>query len=67
MFALFTASFTKSANQAIAAAETEEGDRGMAKRWDFLGKFETNFNHWLVNGYFTSCLLVTNYRSSGSR
>lgn len=45
-FALYTASFTKSANQALAAAETPEGDPAMAKRWDFLGKFETNFNHW---------------------
>ncbi|KAJ7722292.1 gamma-tubulin complex, DGRIP84/SPC97 component [Mycena maculata] len=45
-FALYTSSFTKSANQAIAASETSEGDQAMAKRWDFLGKFETNFNHW---------------------
>ncbi|KAF5354034.1 hypothetical protein D9756_007180 [Leucocoprinus leucothites] len=45
-FALYTSNFTKSANQAIAAAETPEGDQAMAKRWDFLGKFETNFNHW---------------------
>lgn len=45
-FALYTASFTKSANQALAAADTPEGDQAMAKRWDFLGKFETNFNHW---------------------
>jgi len=43
---LYTSNFTKSANQAIAAAETAEGDQAMAKRWDFLGKFETNFNHW---------------------
>lgn len=45
-FALYTSSFTKSANQAIAASETADGDQAMAKRWDFLGKFETNFNHW---------------------
>ncbi|RDB26745.1 Spindle pole body component alp4 [Hypsizygus marmoreus] len=45
-FALYTSSFTKSANQAIAAAEMPEGDPAMAKRWDFLSKFETNFNHW---------------------
>ncbi|XP_006456070.1 hypothetical protein AGABI2DRAFT_188151 [Agaricus bisporus var. bisporus H97] len=45
-FALYTSNFTKSANQAIAAAETAEGDQAMSKRWDFLGKFETNFNHW---------------------
>ncbi|KAJ7460944.1 Spc98 family-domain-containing protein [Mycena galericulata] len=47
-FALYTSSFTKSANQAIAASETSEGDQAMEKRWDFLGKFETNFNHWFV-------------------
>ncbi|CAK5280946.1 unnamed protein product [Mycena citricolor] len=45
-FALYTSSFTKSAGQAITASETSEGDQAMAKRWDFLGKFETNFNHW---------------------
>ncbi|KAH9942681.1 Spc98 family-domain-containing protein [Amylocystis lapponica] len=45
-FALYTASFTKSANQALAAADTPDCDTAMAKRWDFLGKFETNFNHW---------------------
>lgn len=47
-FALYTASFTKSANNAIAAADTPDGDHSMAKRWDILGKFETNFNHWCV-------------------
>ncbi|KAH9855480.1 Spc98 family-domain-containing protein [Lenzites betulinus] len=47
-FALYTASFTKSANNAIAAADTPDGDHSMAKRWDILGKFETNFNHWYV-------------------
>ncbi|RXW17512.1 hypothetical protein EST38_g8351 [Candolleomyces aberdarensis] len=45
-FALYTASFTKSANSAINAAEDSGGDTGMTKRWDILGKFETNFNHW---------------------
>ncbi|KAI0067099.1 hypothetical protein BV25DRAFT_1278971 [Artomyces pyxidatus] len=45
-FALYTASFTKSANQALAALETAEGDQGMNKRLEFLSKFETNFNHW---------------------
>ncbi|KAI0699788.1 Spc98 family-domain-containing protein [Cerioporus squamosus] len=48
-FALYTASFTKSANNAIAAADTPDGDHSMAKRWDILGKFETNFNHWCVH------------------
>jgi len=51
-FALYTASFTKSAITAIQAAEEEGGDQGMARRWDILGKFETNFNHWFqVNEY----------------
>ncbi|KAL4250163.1 Spindle pole body component [Abortiporus biennis] len=45
-FALYTSSFTKSCNAALAAADTPEGDQAMAKRWEFLGKFETNFNHW---------------------
>ncbi|EIN05477.1 hypothetical protein PUNSTDRAFT_115910 [Punctularia strigosozonata HHB-11173 SS5] len=45
-FALYAASFTKSANQALAAAESAEGDPAMEKRWDFLSKFERNFDHW---------------------
>ncbi|KAI0828525.1 Spc98 family-domain-containing protein [Trametes gibbosa] len=48
-FALYTASFTKSANHALAAADTPDGDHSMAKRWDILSKFETNFNHWYVH------------------
>ncbi|KAG1733900.1 Spc98 family-domain-containing protein [Suillus paluster] len=39
-------SFTKSANQALAAAESDDGDQAMNKRWEFLKKFESNFNHW---------------------
>ncbi|KAF4607379.1 hypothetical protein EYR38_001448 [Pleurotus pulmonarius] len=45
-FVLYTSSFTKSANQAIADIEAGDGDRGMAKRWDVLGKFEANFDCW---------------------
>lgn len=45
-FALYSASFTKSANQALAAAEAGHGDQAMGKRWEFLKKFESNFNHW---------------------
>ena len=44
-------SFTKSASQALAALEESGGDVAsapMEKRWDFLNKFETNFNHWCV-------------------
>ncbi|KAI0777978.1 Spc98 family-domain-containing protein [Irpex lacteus] len=45
-FVLYTSSFTKHANQALAAPDTPEADQAMAKGWDILGKFETNFNHW---------------------
>ncbi|KAF8908113.1 gamma-tubulin complex, DGRIP84/SPC97 component [Gymnopilus junonius] len=45
-FAFYSASFTKSANQAIAAAEDPASDPSKTKRWDVLNKFETNFNHW---------------------
>ncbi|TFK24131.1 hypothetical protein FA15DRAFT_669893 [Coprinopsis marcescibilis] len=45
-FALYTSPLTKTAISAISAAEVGESDQGMAKRWDVLGKFETNFNHW---------------------
>ncbi|KAJ8596826.1 hypothetical protein M405DRAFT_87001 [Rhizopogon salebrosus TDB-379] len=41
-----TSSFTKSANQALAAAESSDSDRAMNKRCKFLKKFESNFNHW---------------------
>jgi len=41
--------FTKSANNAIEAMETPEGDQGMAKRFDTLSKFETNFDHWYAS------------------
>ncbi|KZV81099.1 hypothetical protein EXIGLDRAFT_844958 [Exidia glandulosa HHB12029] len=46
-FAVYTASFTKSAAQAVAAANGEPEVTPMEKRWEFLNKFETNFNHWL--------------------
>ncbi|EJD47788.1 Spc97/Spc98 [Auricularia subglabra TFB-10046 SS5] len=42
-FAVYTASFTKSATQALTEPEVTP----MEKRWEFLSKFETNFNHWL--------------------
>ncbi|KAN0085934.1 Spc97 / Spc98 family domain containing protein [Tylopilus felleus] len=45
-FALYSSSFTKSASQALSAAELGDGDQAMGKRWDFLKKFESNFNHW---------------------
>jgi hypothetical protein len=47
---LYTSSFTGSADHALPeASETANGDQFMAKRWDVLGKFETNFNHWYVD------------------
>ncbi|KZT25586.1 gamma-tubulin complex, DGRIP84/SPC97 component [Neolentinus lepideus HHB14362 ss-1] len=50
-FALYTGNFTKSANQSLTAAESQFGDQSMTKRWEFLGKFETNFNHWFSVHY----------------
>ncbi|KAG0695851.1 Spc98 family-domain-containing protein [Suillus ampliporus] len=35
-FNLYTSSYTKSANQALAAAESSDGDQAMNKRWEFL-------------------------------
>ncbi|KAF8634757.1 hypothetical protein AX15_000721 [Amanita polypyramis BW_CC] len=55
-FALYTSSFTKSAHQAMATPN--ESDQTMAKRWDFLNKFETNFSHWYVFFFF---LLLCRY------
>ncbi|KAG1840358.1 hypothetical protein DFJ58DRAFT_92144 [Suillus subalutaceus] len=45
-FTLYTSSFTKSANQAFAAAESGDSDQAMNKHLEFLKKFESNFNHW---------------------
>ncbi|KAF9259258.1 hypothetical protein L218DRAFT_933944 [Marasmius fiardii PR-910] len=45
-FALYTTSFNKSANSALAVAVGVDQDPDMQKRWDFLSKFETNFDHW---------------------
>ncbi|PCH42005.1 gamma-tubulin complex component 2 [Wolfiporia cocos MD-104 SS10] len=45
-FALYSTSFTKSAFQALAAAESGEDNQAMMKRWEFLARFETNFDHW---------------------
>ncbi|ESK91942.1 spindle pole body component [Moniliophthora roreri MCA 2997] len=45
-FALYTSSFNKSANSALNVAGTFDVDPDMQKRWDFLSKFETNFDHW---------------------
>ncbi|KAK7040771.1 gamma tubulin complex Spc97/GCP2 subunit Alp4 [Paramarasmius palmivorus] len=43
-FALYTSSFNKSANAALVNSDGAV-DTDMQKRWDFLSKFETNFDH----------------------
>ncbi|KAF7294696.1 Spindle pole body component [Mycena indigotica] len=45
-FAAYSGSFSKSANHAVDASQTPDGDQLMAKRWVILGKFETHFNTW---------------------
>jgi len=45
-FAVYSAKFTASAAKGVAAADDPDGDPEMEKRWDFLYKFEKNFNHW---------------------
>jgi len=45
-FAVYSAKFTASATKGVAAADDPDGDSEMEKRWDFLYKFEKNFNHW---------------------
>ena len=47
-FAVYSAKFTASAAKGVAAADDPDGDPEMDKRWDFLYKFEKNFNHWYV-------------------
>jgi len=52
-FAVYSAKFTASAAKGVAAADDPDGDPEMEKRWDFLYKFEKNFNHWYVScGFF---------------
>ena len=45
-FAVYSTKFTASAVKGVAAADDPDGDQEMEKRWDFLYKFEKNFNHW---------------------
>ncbi|KAI0954277.1 hypothetical protein AcV7_007553 [Taiwanofungus camphoratus] len=45
-FALYTSAFTKNASQALATADNPDNDFTVIKRWETLGKFETNFNFW---------------------
>ena len=47
-FAVYSAKFTASAAKGVAAADDPDGDPEMEKRWEFLYKFEKNFNHWCV-------------------
>jgi gamma-tubulin complex component 2 len=44
-FALYT-SFTKFANQALAAGKNSDNGQVVNKRWGFMKKFESDFNHW---------------------
>ena len=60
-FALYSSSFTKSASQALSAAESGDGDQAMGKRWDFLKKFESNFNHWYVFSSLCMMYLPTSF------
>lgn len=55
-FAVYSAKFTASAAKGIAVADDPDGDPEMERRWDFLYKFEKNFNHWYVIFYFGSLL-----------
>lgn len=48
-FALYSAHFTKSVNQGVSQLAEADGDPSaapMQKRWEFLGRFETNFTHF---------------------
>ena len=65
-FALYSSSFTKSASQALSATESGDGDQAMGKRWDFLKKFESNFNHWYVPRARAS-VIISHIFSVGSR
>lgn len=58
-FAVYSANFTASATKGVAAADDPDGDAEMDKRWDFLYKFEKNFNHWYVVVVFGSSLRST--------
>ena len=54
-FALYNASFTKTASSALSTLESagEEAEKAaMEKRWEFLKKFDKNFEHWYVIDIF---------------
>lgn len=57
-FAFYSSSFTKSANQAIAA-EDPANDPSKSKRWDILNRFEAHFNHWYVHFVRLFYLILT--------
>ncbi|KAG1810703.1 uncharacterized protein BJ212DRAFT_1378208 [Suillus subaureus] len=44
-FALYSSSLTKLVDQALAVVESGDIDQAMNKRWEFLEKLESNFNH----------------------
>ncbi|CAL1710645.1 unnamed protein product [Somion occarium] len=45
-FALYNSALSKDANRALATGESPEWVQQSANRWEILGRFETNFNHW---------------------
>ena len=47
-YAAYSAQFNKNVNNASGEKTEEERTAGMKKRWEFLDKFEKNFNHWFV-------------------
>lgn len=60
-FAAYSSRFNKTLTTALASLDdpSEESESAeMAKRWDFLRKFEANFEHWFnVSLYYVSSLL----------
>lgn len=48
-FALYNANISKSASLALEAKDPETEAKEKEKRWDFLRKFNTNFDHWCVS------------------
>ncbi|KAL5504990.1 ALP4 [Sanghuangporus vaninii] len=45
-FALYNANISKSASLALETQDLEAEAKEKEKRWDFLRKFNTNFDHW---------------------
>lgn len=47
-YAAYTSQFNKNVNNAFGEETEVDRASGMKKRWEFLDKFEKNFNHWYV-------------------